>query len=385
MTDAIAVFNAGSSSLKFSVFAAHDLSVLLHGQTEGLGADEADHDAALAQLMADLPAQLQGHRLTAVGHRVVHGGLAFHEPVRLDEANLLALQALCPLAPLHQPHNLAPVAALARIQPGLPQVACFDTAFHAGNPDVVQRFALPRALHEAGVRRYGFHGLSYEHIAACLPQLDARAAQGRTIALHLGNGASACAMHGARSVASSMGFTALDGLMMGTRCGNLDPGVLLWLMDQRGLNARQIEHLLYSESGLLGVSGTSADMRTLLASTDPRAHEAVALYTHRIAREIGSLAAVLQGVDAIVFTAGIGEHAAAVRAQVCQQAAWLGVQLDEAANQAASDPGAPGQTRRLSTPDSAVAVWVVPTDEERVIARHTRRLLGLAAAAQALQ
>jgi len=409
MTDAIAVFNAGSSSLKFSVFAARDLSLLVHGQIDGLGvaphlvfkaADgqvqaeqrwpdqpdgpdhgardpDRDHDMALDALLQALPAQLQGHTLKAVGHRIVHGGLHHHEAVLINATVLAELTQLIPLAPLHQPHNLAPVAALARLQPGLPQVACFDTAFHAGNPEVAQRFALPRELHEAGVRRYGFHGLSYEYIASRLPEVDPVAAQGRTIALHLGNGASACALLAGRSHASSMGFTALDGLMMGTRCGNIDPGVLIWLMDERHLGARQIEHLLYSESGLLGVSGLSADMRTLLASPKPEAQQAVALYAYRIRRELGALAAVLGGVDAIVFTAGIGEHAAPVRAQVVADAAWLGAELDAAANEAGEVPE--GQARRISTAASRVAVWVIPTDEEGTIARHTRRLVWPAA------
>jgi acetate kinase len=401
MSNAIAVFNAGSSSLKFSVFEARGLQPLLHGQIEGLGsaphlvlkapdgavleeqrwggdaaaAHDADreHEQALTGLLERMPAHLQGHALCAAGHRIVHGGARFTAPVQLDAAVLTELAALTPLAPLHQPHNLAPVEALARVAPTLPQVGCFDTAFHTTNPPVAQRFALPRALHDAGVRRYGFHGLSYEYIASQLPGIDAWAAQGRTIVLHLGNGASACALHGGHSVASTMGFTALEGLMMGTRSGSLDAGVLLWLMDERGMGARQIEHLLYSESGLLGVSGLSADMRTLLASDRPEAREAVALYTYRIQREIGSLAAALGGLDAIVFTAGIGEHAAPVREAVCQGLAWLGVRLDEEANARAS--GMPdGQSARISVPGSPVTVWVVPTDEERMIARHTRRL-----------
>lgn len=291
MTDAIAVVNAGSSSLKFSVFTSKAFKPLLHGQIEGLGhgahaiakahdgrvlleqrwAPDAhlDHEAALAYLLQALPPYLNGHHLVAVGHRIVHGGVHFHEPVLLSEAVLAELHTLIPLAPLHQPHNLSPVAALHKMAPQLPQVACFDTAFHAGNPEVATRFALPRELHEAGVRRYGFHGLSYEYIASRLPQVDARAAKGRTVVMHLGNGASMCALSAGRSIASSMGFTALDGLPMGTRCGSIDAGVLLWLMDERGLNARQIEHLLYSESGLLGVSGLSSDMRTLLANDTP--------------------------------------------------------------------------------------------------------------------
>ena len=394
MTDAIAVINAGSSSLKFSVFTARGCLPLLRGQISGLGvaphavvkgaqgevlldhrwADSAllSHEESLAFLLEALPPLLQGHRLVAVGHRIVHGGLHFHEPVKLSAAVMTELAALVPLAPLHQAHNLAPVAALARLQPDLLQVGCFDTAFHASNPDVARRFALPRALHDAGVMRYGFHGLSYEYIADALVGVDALAARGRTVVLHLGNGASMCAMRGQVSVASSMGFTALDGLMMGSRCGRLDAGVLLWLMDERGMSARQIEHLLYSESGLLGVSGLSSDMATLLASDAEAARDAVALFVYSAVRELGAMAAVLGGVDAIVFTAGIGEHAAAIRAQICRGAAWLGVDLDESANHAAS-PGA-GGALRISTVGSRVSAWVISTDEELMIARHTGRM-----------
>ncbi|MBI2732128.1 MAG: acetate/propionate family kinase [Aquabacterium sp.] len=394
MTDAIAVVNAGSSSLKFSVFTSKAFKPLLHGQIEGLGlgahaiakahdghvlleqrwAPDAhlDHEAALAYLLQALPPYLQGHHLVAVGHRIVHGGVHFHEPVLLSEAVLAELHTLIPLAPLHQPHNLSPVAALHKMAPQLPQVACFDTAFHAGNPEVATRFALPHELHEAGVRRYGFHGLSYEYIASRLPQVDARAAKGRTVVMHLGNGASMCALQGGRSVASTMGFTALEGLPMGTRCGSIDAGVLLWLMDERGLNARQIEHLLYSESGLLGVSGLSSDMRTLLASDSARAREAVDLYVYRIGRELGSLAAALGGLDAIVFTAGIGEHAALIRERVMRDAAWLGVELDESANM---QPVADGQALCISQAGSRTTAWVIPTNEELMIARHTARLV----------
>jgi acetate kinase len=252
-------------------------------------------------------------------------------------------------------------------RPGLPQVACFDTAFHRAQPELAQMFALPRELHDEGVRRYGFHGLSYEYIASRLPQLDARAASGRAVVLHLGNGASMCAMSAGRSVASTMGFTAVDGLPMGTRCGALDPGVILYLMDQRGMDARAIERLIYNQSGLLGVSGVSSDMRTLLASDEPRAALAVDLYVYRIARELGSLAAALGGLDALVFTGGIGENSAEIRERVCRDAAWLGVDLDEEANRS----GGP----RIDTAEGRTAAWVLPTDEELMIARHTRRLL----------
>lgn len=397
MSRAIVVFNAGSSSLKFSVFPLDLSAPWLHGQIDGMasqprlratGADGTvllshewppghplTQEEALSHLLQALPPFLKGHAVCAVGHRIVHGGRRFLAPVRLTPEVLRELDALTHLAPLHQPHNLSPVRALAKVAPDLPQIGCFDTAFHASCPEVAQRFALPRELLDAGVRRYGFHGLSYEYIASCLPQVDPRAAAGRTVVMHLGNGASMCAMQGGRSVASSMGFTALDGLMMGTRCGTLDAGVVLWLMDERGMDARRIEHLLYSESGLLGVSGESADMRTLLASERATAREAVDLYVYRITRELGAMAASLGGLDAIVFTAGIGENAVPVREQVLRQAAWLGVKLDEEANRRAPRL-ADGESLRISTPDSAVAAWIIPTDEERMIARHTCRLVG---------
>lgn len=394
-TDAIAVLNAGSSSLKFSVFTARIFRPIFQGQIEGLGqaprlkvvdarggplldqvwsgGEGLDHAAALSHLLELMPKFLQRIEVVAVGHRIVHGGVAFEKPVVLTPSVVEQLDQLVPLAPLHQPHNLAPVRALMKLAPRVPQVACFDTAFHTTGPELSQRFALPREFHHAGVRRYGFHGLSYEYIASRLPQVDRRAAQGRTIVLHLGNGASMCALQHGLSVASTMGFTALDGLPMGTRCGNIDPGVLLWLMDERGMDARQIETLLYKQSGLLGVSGISSDMRALLSSDHAAAREAIDLYVYRIRRELGSLSAALGGVDSLVFTAGIGEHAAHIRARVCRDAAWLGVQLDEAANQAG--PIEPGQPYRISLPESAVSAWVIPTNEELMIARHTRRLV----------
>jgi acetate kinase len=392
MSDAIVVINAGSSSIKFSLFVERDaeLALDLRGQIEGIytapyfvakapdGATRSEkkwaegeklgHDGALAHLFAYLREELHDDRLVGVGHRVVHGGLEFSAPVRLDAEVLAALEKFIPLAPLHQPHNLAPIRALLQRVPDVPQVACFDTAFHRTNPEIAQRFALPEELHAAGVRRYGFHGLSYEYIASVLAHFDERAAKGRTVVLHLGNGSSMCAMQSGRSVASTMGFTAVDGLPMGTRCGALDPGVILYLMDQRGLDARGIEKLIYSQSGLLGVSGISSDMRTLLASDDPRAKLAVDLYCYRIGRDLGSLAGALGGLDAIVFTAGIGENAAPVREQVLRAAQWLGVELDEAQN------GSHGP--RLTTAGSGVRGWAIPTNEELMIARHTRALIG---------
>ncbi len=395
MRDAIAVLNAGSSSLKFSLFADRPgpggLELVLAGQVEGLFtaprfvarapdrtvvAEKAwpdgtrlGHDGALEHLFGVLREHGGDGRLVGVGHRVVHGGMVHSQPVRVDATVLAELRAFEPLAPLHQPHNLAPIATMLERRPELPQVACFDTAFHRTNPEIAQMFGLPHALHEAGVRRYGFHGLSYEYVASVLPALDARAAAGRTVVLHLGNGASACALLGGRSVASTMGFTALDGLLMGTRSGNLDPGVLLYLQDAHRMSTREVETLLYSRSGLLGVSGVSSDMRALLASDAPRARLAIELYCYRIRRELGSLAAALGGVDALVFTAGIGENAAAIRAAVCRDASWLGVELDEAANAAGAD--------RLHAASSRVAVWRVSTNEELMIARHTAAVLGL--------
>jgi acetate kinase len=392
MADAIVVVNAGSSSIKFSLFLARDgaLELDVRGQIEGIyteprfvakapdGATKSEkswgtgtklgHDAALRHLMDFLRGELADDKLIGVGHRVVHGALDYREPVRVDAAVVARLEKLVPLAPLHQPHNVAPIRALLAAAPELPQVACFDTSFHRTNPDVAQRFAIPAELHDAGVRRYGFHGLSYEYIASVLPQYDAKAAAGKAVVLHLGNGSSMCAIDGGRSVASTMGFTAVDGLPMGTRTGALDPGVILYLMDERKMDARAIEKLIYNQSGLLGVSGISSDMRTLLASDDPRARLAVDLYCYRIRRELGSLAAALGGLDAIVFTAGIGENSAQIRERVCRDATWLGVELDDAANAR----GGP----RISASASRVSVWSLPTNEELMIARHTRRVIG---------
>ena len=297
----------------------------------------------------------------------MHGGLEYSKPVRVDAAVVAALEKYIPLAPLHQPHNLAPIRALLERAPTLPQVACFDTAFHRGQPPVAQAFALPKAITDRGVRRYGFHGLSYEYIAQALPRYDPRAASGRTIVLHLGNGASMCALAGARSVASTMGFTAVDGLPMGTRCGALDPGVMLYLMDELGMDARAIEKLIYLQSGLLGVSGISSDMRTLESSADPAAKAAIDVFVYRIGRELGSLAAALGGLDAIVFTAGIGENSHSLRGRVCRDASWLGVELDAAANE--------GDGPRITSAASRVPAWVIPTNEELMIARHTWRTL----------
>ncbi len=395
MSDAIVVLNAGSSSIKFSMFVAteRELQPHLRGQIEGLftsprfvaksrdGSTVAErawgdgtklgHDGGIQQLFEFLRGQVAEHRLIGVGHRVVHGGMIHTRPTRLDAGVLTALESLIPLAPLHQPHNLAPIRVLLERLPKLPQVACFDTSFHHTNPPVSRLFALPMEYADAGVQRYGFHGLSYEFIASALPGVDPTAAAGRTIVLHLGNGASMCALHEGRSIASTMGFAAVEGLPMGTRSGSLDPGVILYLMDQRKMDARAIERLIYSESGLLGVSGLSSDMRVLLGSDQPRARLAIDLFVYRIRRELGSLAAALGGLDAIVFTAGIGEHAAGLRARVCRDAAWIGVELDEAANTAHGP--------RISAAGSKVSAWVIPTNEELVIARHVRRMVSDAA------
>ena len=392
MADAIAVLNAGSSSIKFSIFVAHDdnAEVLVRGQIEGIyttprfiakdgqGTLMAEkswpvgtklgHDGALEHLLAYVRAEFTGHRLLGVGHRVVHGGLDYTQPVRVDAEVLAKLERLIPLVPLHQPHNLAPIRLLLERRPELPQVACFDTSFHRTNPYISQLYALPLEYAEAGVMRYGFHGLSYEYIASVLPKFDARAASGRTVVLHLGNGASMCALEKGKSVTSTMGFSGVEGLPMGTRSGALDPGVMLYLMDGRGMDARAIEELIYKKSGLLGISGISSDMRMLLESGEPRARLAIDLFLYRIRREMGSLVAALGGVDAIVFTGGIGENAAQVRERVCRDAAWLGVELAADAN----TQGGPG----ISTADSRVAVWVIQTNEELMIARHTGRLLG---------
>jgi acetate kinase len=394
MSDAIAVLNAGSSSIKFSLFllGPTELDLELRGQIEGLftephfiakdrsGAVLAEkswgegvklgHAGALDHLVGYLRQRLGNDSLIGVGHRVVHGGIEYTKPVRVDAGVLKALEKFVPLAPLHQPHNLAPIRLLLERVPELPQIACFDTSFHRSNPEIAQMFALPAQLHAEGVRRYGFHGLSYEYIASVLPSIDPIAAAGRTVVLHLGNGASMSAFQAGRSMASTMGFTAVEGLPMGTRCGSVDPGVILYLMDQRGMDARAIEKLIYSQSGLLGVSGISSDMRTLLASEDPQAKLAVDLYLYRIRRELGSLAAALSGLDAVVFTAGIGENSAVIRERVCRDAAWLGLELDAPAN----SRGGPG----ISTTASKVSAWVIPTNEELMIARHTRALLASA-------
>lgn len=386
MSDTILVLNAGSSSIKFSVFPGHRLpsrqDLVCEGEVEGLGgqlhfmvkdgagtslADDyppgTTHEDALTALRLWLDRRYPDQRVVAAGHRIVHGGPHYTAPVRIDTAVIAELKRLIPLAPLHQPHHIAAIQGLSNLHPTLPQIACFDTAFHHTQPAVATAFALPRQMSAEGIRRYGFHGLSYEYIASVLPQfLDREAAEGRVVVAHLGSGASMCAMHCGKSVATTMGFTALDGLPMSRRCGNLDPGVILYLMQEKGMTVDAISHLLYHDSGLLGVSGLSDDMRVLLASDQPAARDAIDLFVYRIGRELGSLAAALGGFDALVFTAGIGEHASEIRRRVCLQAMWLGVNLDETANQS----GGP----RITRSGSPVQTWVIPTDEDLMIARH---------------
>ncbi len=393
MSRGILTVNAGSSSIKFALFELnHGLSAhpTVSGQIDGIGAQakliakdpagrhevdlaltgeqEAQHQASLDFLLRWLHQNHTGWELAAVGHRVVHGGELFSAPMTVDRDRLQKLERFIALAPLHQPHNLNGIKAIANLLPEVHQVACFDTAFHRTNPPVAQAFAIPRELSAEGVKRYGFHGLSYEYIARVLPEYTVRA-NGRVIVAHLGNGSSMCAMLDCKSMASTMGFTAIDGLMMGTRTGAIDPGVLLYLMDNKGMGSAELTRLLYKESGLLGVSGISQDMRTLLASDAPEAEEAIDLYCFRIIREVGSLAAAIGGIDALVFSGGIGEHAGEIRRRVCSRLGWLGVEVDTAANT--------DDRLRISTADSKLDVLVIPTNEEWMIAHHTRTLLDL--------
>ena len=403
MTQALLVINSGSSSVKFAAYDAPADAALArsaNGRIEGIGSaprllawgpDGAaledrtitlstdpvrGPEDAFTQLFDWLAQRMQhgqhgqGRSLLAVGHRVVHGGEKFTRPVRVTPDILAQLDGYIPLAPLHEPHNLSAIRAIAAMQPELPQVACFDTGFHTTQAWVAQAFALPRRITEAGVKRYGFHGLSYEYIASVLPKHLGASASGRVVVAHLGNGASLCAMNNRQSVASTMGFTALDGLMMGTRCGSLDAGVILHLMSALGMSVQAVEKLLYQQSGLLGVSGVSGDMRAVEASGAPEAKQAIHLYVYRISQQLGSLAASLGGLDALVFTAGIGENSAMIRCRVCRDAAWLGVELDDDANQADASVA-----RCISKPGSRVAAWVIPTDEELMIAQHAQAVL----------
>ncbi|WP_404291867.1 acetate/propionate family kinase [Microvirga sp. RSM25] len=396
MTPVLIVLNAGSSSLKFQVFDMPDEAeprLAWKGLYEGLGGDahfivrdtngailderswdpgeELGHEEALMHLIAWLREHQEGRKLVAIGHRVVHGGAAFSSPVLVDESVLQSLEVLVPLAPLHQPHNLEPIRIVRRRLPGMPQVACFDTSFHQSQSDIATLFALPREMRERGVRRYGFHGLSYDYIASVLKHYDPRLAEGRVIVAHLGNGASLCALQGGVSIATTMGFSALDGLPMGTRCGAIDAGVVFFMLREMKLSPEAAERILYTESGLLGVSGLSNDMRVLRANAAANvdSRRAIDLFVYRILREIGSLVAALGGIDGLIFTAGIGENDAATRAEVASGLAWAGLTLDERAN----STGGP----RIST-GAGPDVWVIPTNEELVIARQTRSVLSAA-------
>ncbi|MGL4439099.1 MAG: acetate/propionate family kinase [Bosea sp. (in: a-proteobacteria)] len=390
MSDHILTINAGSSSLKFALFRQDGPSLRAIGQIEGLGTDPhltikdhtgnkvlvdplegerfvADHAAALGAALAALNDLFPDARISAVGHRVVHGGLNHAKPVQVTPAIAATLAKLNPLAPLHQPHNLAGIAAAQTAFPHAPQIACFDTAFHRGHPFVNDAFALPRALYDEGVRRYGFHGLSYEYVTGHLAEIAPHHAQGRVVICHLGSGASICALRAGQSVASTMGFSALDGLPMGTRPGQLDPGVLLYLMSEKGMDAAAITDLLYKQSGLKGLSGISSDMRDLLASDQPAAKQAIDYFVFRVRREIGGMAAVLEGLDAIVFCGGIGENAPAIREYVLEAMEWLGVELDLDRNRA--------NAGIISSDRSRVRVFVIPTNEELMIARHVASLV----------
>ena len=383
----IGVINAGSSSLKFSFYEGERR--ILTGQVDGIGTHPSAKVAGpkgeaiappdlgtkpptapsdvLPAIMPWARERLGDQRLAALGHRVVHGGLRHSRPARVTAGLLAELEALVPLAPLHEPHNLAPIKMAMTLNSDLPQVACFDTAFHRTAPEVEQAFALPYSYYEDGIRRYGFHGLSYEYIASVLPDRAPKIATGRVVVAHLGNGCSACAMLNRVSIATTMGFTALDGLPMGTRCGELDAGVVLYLIQQKRMSPDELVDLLYKRSGMLGLSGISSDFRELLASDNPRARFAVDVFCNRVARHIASLAAALGGLDGVVFTAGVGENAAPIRSAICRACAWLGLELDEGANKEHS--------KRISTPNSRVGAYVIKTDENLMIARYARALV----------
>ncbi len=381
--DAILVLNAGSSSIKYAVYNI-DLKQILHGQVDRIGlnpqyhggakqidvpvADNATHAEILDWLLTHIAGLSDNLRIIGAGHRVVHGGRDFAAPARVTGAVIAKLRTLAPLAPGHQPHNLAGIEAVARRWPDIPQVACFDTAFHRTQPRIAQLFAIPRSFSDDGVLRYGFHGLSYHYISTQLPHhLDKP--NGKVIVAHLGNGASMCAMQNMKSVATTMGYTALDGLVMGRRCGELDPGVIFHMLRDRGMSVAEIEDTLGTKSGLLGVSDISSDMRDLLASDSPAAAEAVDLFVYQACKKIGALAASMGGVDSLVFTGGIGENAAAIRARILQGCAWLGADIDDTANAAG--------TARITTANSRLAAFVIPTDEEGIIAGETQRLVAV--------
>ena len=397
MSDTILVLNAGSSSIKFQLFAIDGRapSRLFKGQIEGIGAKPrltvkdaegaalvetafepsavANLPSAMAILRDWLEERLAGNLPVAVGHRVVHGGPRFDQAILIDDAVLAELELFVSLAPLHQPNNLAPIKAIRELLPDMLQVACFDTAFHRNHGELADRFALPGRFYDMGVRRYGFHGLSYEYIAGVLPEVAPEISDGRVIAAHLGSGASLCAMEGGRSVDSTMGFTALDGLPMGTRPGQLDPGVVLFLISHEGMSPQEVERLLYHDCGLKGLSGVSNDVRDLLASEDPGARLALDYFAFRVAKEVGALTSVLGGLDALIFTAGVGENAPEVRRSICDRLAWLGISVDDEANRRNATEISRRGTRPL--------VYVVPTDEERMIATHALRIVGTSVAA----
>lgn len=393
MSNIILIINAGSSSIKFTVFAVDesDLKLVFKGQIDGIGTqprfkvrnaqgltltderweplpEDQGHAKAFVTLSQWLQQNIHGSRLIAVGHRVVHGGPSMTAPVRINDTMLATLDSLVPLMPLHLPHNLRAIKAIRDVRPDIEQVACFDTAFHHGHPRSADMYGLPHQLHKEGVRRYGFHGLSFEYITHRLDQISPELSGGRVVIAHLGNGASMCAVHNRQSIDATMGFSALDGLPMGTRCGSIDPGVLLYLLGEKGLNLQQLETLLYKQSGLRGLSGISNDLRQLLESPDPNAREAIDYLVYRINRELGSLTAALGGLDGLIFTAGIGENSPEIRKQVCEKAAWLGIKLDHDANQK-------GQLR-ISPTGSWPQVLVIPTDEEKMIAIHTVKIVG---------
>ncbi|HYI93263.1 MAG TPA: acetate/propionate family kinase [Bryobacteraceae bacterium] len=392
MDDYILVLNAGSSSLKFCIFRRPESAKWRlegRGQIEGIGSsphlkakdaegntladkkldpDVSDGRKALDTLAEWLRSNYGGARILGVGHRVVHGGPRFADPVVVSRDVLAELHRLTPLAPLHQPYNLAAVEAVAERLPNVPQVACFDTSFHRGQPEVAELVPLPRDVCKNGVQRYGFHGLSYEYISSVLPAMAPEIANGRVIVAHLGSGASLCAVKAGKSIDSTLGFTALDGLCMGTRPGAIDPGVILYLFQSLGLSASEVEALLYKKSGLVGISGISSDMRDLLKSSEPSAILAIDYFVYQCTKQIGALAGISGGIDGLVFTAGIGENSAEIRRRICRSSAWLGIELDDDANE-----------RRgplISLPTSKVSAWVIPTNEELMIARHTARLLG---------
>ena len=393
MTDCIAVVNAGSSSVKFGIYdMGGDEALLLRGQVEQIGVSPSltasdgetelvsrtfptagfGHSEAMDAIIELARELLPDSTVKGVGHRVVHGGTHFAAPIEVSAEIIAELEKLAPLAPLHQPHNLAPIKSIAQRSPPIRQVACFDTAFHHVQPDLAQLFAIPRELSQSGIRRYGFHGLSYEYVSGRLREIAPELASKKIIIAHLGNGASLCAIDHGQSLATTMGFTAIEGVMMGTRCGSLDPGVIIYLMDEHGMDARALEDLLYKKSGLLGVSGISSDMRTLRASPAAEAREAIDLFVYRIVREIGSLAAALGGLDGLVFTGGIGQRDAKSRREIVSGCAWLGAELDEEANAAGEG--------RIDAAGSDLPIWVIPTDEERVIARSTVAVLDLQSA-----